>query len=202
MFSGIVETIGKILQIELINGCKQFTIAPNIKLDDLHIGDSIAINGVCLTITEFTSTNFKVTAVPETLRLTNLDQLIEQQPVNIERSLLPTTRLGGHFVQGHVDGTGKILAITSDHSDAWLVKIGLADSLMIYLVNKGFVTIDGMSITIIHVSSDYFTVTLIPHTQAVTIANQYNVGNLVNIEVDMMAKYIEKFSGAFHHAKN
>ena len=191
MFSGIVEMMGTILEINMINGCKQFTIAPAESLTDLSIGDSIAINGVCLTITEFDSNSFKVSAVPETLRVTNLDYLSVNQTVNLEQSLRYGDRIGGHFVQGHVDATGEILEIVSDHSDAWIVKISLPEKLIPYLVPKGYITLDGMSITVIDVFPHAFTVTLIPHTKHVTIAQHYQLGSKINLEADMMGKYIE-----------
>lgn len=191
MFSGIVETIGTILSIEVLQGCKQFTIASHLAFDDIHIGDSIAVNGVCLTVTEFTEQYFKVTAVPETLRMTNLKALIPHQLVNLERALSVGDRIGGHSMQGHVDDIGHILKIEADHSDAWLVTISIPNRLAKYLIPKGYIALDGMSITVIDVMPDHFTVTLIPHTQRVTIAHQYQLETPINIEVDMMGKYIE-----------
>lgn len=191
MFSGMIEMIGTIQQILMIEGCKQFTIAQATPLKELSIGDSIAVNGVCLTITEFDDTTFKVSAVPETLRVTNLDYLTLSEQVNLEKSLQYGDRIGGHFVQGHVDGTGKILEIVPDNGQAWLVKISFPKQLALYLVSKGYVTLDGMSMTLIDVFANCFTVTLIPHTKQVTIARDYRVGSIVNIEVDMMGKYLE-----------
>lgn len=200
MFSGIVEGIGRIIALSIDHGCKHFTISPEIIFDDLKVGDSIAVNGVCLTVTSFTKDSFSVTAVPETLRLTNLDKLSLHSTVNLERSLQMGTRIGGHYVQGHVDGVGQILEIQPDNSRAWLVKISIPSHLAKYLVNKGYVGIDGMSITVIQATPEWFTVTFIPHTQEVTIVNQYQVGTLVNIETDMMGKQIEKLLGAYTHA--
>ncbi len=203
MFSGIVECIGFITAIILNDGCKQFTIQPEIPFDDLNIGDSVCVNGICLTVTHFTNTDFNVTVVPETLRVTNLDNLVINDPVNLERSLKLGQRLGGHYVQGHVDGVGEILSITPDHSSALLVKISLPKKLTNYLVNKGYITIDGMSITIIEAAEEWFTVTFIPHTQAVTVTNQYRVGHTVNLEADIVGKYIEKITrGAIHATTN
>lgn len=196
MFSGIVETIGIIVNIDLIDGCKQFTIAPEKRFLDLNIGDSVSVNGICLTITEFDDASFKITAVPETLRLTNLNQLSVGSTVNLERSLKMNDRIGGHYIQGHVDATGKILEIKNDDSNALLVKISIPESLTKYIINKGYIGLDGMSITVIEAESNWFTVTFIPHTQAVTVVNQYKLNTLINIEVDIMAKYIEKILGA------
>lgn len=200
MFSGIVETIGHIIRAEMINGCQHFTIAPHLTFDDFTIGDSVSVNGVCLTVTSFTPTTFNVTAVPETLRVTNLGSLGINSIVNLERSLTLSSRIGGHYVQGHVDGTGQILEITNDHSNALLVKIGLPEKLAKFLVPKGYVTLDGMSITIIEAAPQWFTVTFIPHTQQVTHVSRYQVGDHINIEVDILGKYIEKLVGAYTHA--
>lgn len=199
MFSGIVECIGTIIALSIDQGCKHFVIAAKDNLDDLNIGDSIAINGVCLTITSFTEDTFSVTAVPETLRLTNLDTLEEGNIVNIERSLKVDARIGGHYVQGHVDGVGTILDIQNDHSNALLVKISIPAHLAKYVVNKGYISLDGMSITVIQSTTEWFTVTFIPHTQDVTIVKQYRKNIPINIEVDMMGKQIEKLLGAYQH---
>ena len=199
MFSGIVETIGIIRNLVLENGCKQFTLHTVLDFTDIEIGHSVAVNGVCLTVTDFSAHTLHMTAVPETLRLTNLDELNIGDQVNLERALQANTRIGGHYVQGHVDATGEILALTPDNSEAWLVSISLPLALKKYVVKKGYVTLDGMSITVAAVHADYFIVTLIPHTQAVTIANQYAVGKKINIEVDMMAKYVESLLGVYAH---
>jgi riboflavin synthase len=200
MFSGIVESTGIIVNVLDENGCRLLTISPVRMFYDVAIGESIAVNGVCLTVTSFSDELFYVTAVPETLRLTNISQLKKGNMVNLERSILPTTRLGGHYVQGHVDGMGQILEVKQDNSHALLVKISIPEYLSQYIVKKGYITLDGMSITIIDTSDTWFTVTIIPHTQAVTAAQNYAVGTLVNIEVDMMGKYIEKLLGAYKHA--
>jgi riboflavin synthase len=200
MFSGIVETIGLIIHIGFSDGCKHFCISPIMKFTDLTIGDSISVNGVCLTVTSFTDSHFNVSAVPETLRLTNLSKLHLNDTVDLERSLSIGSRLGGHFVQGHVDGIGQIIEIENDHSQALLVKISITENLSRYIVDKGYITLDGMSITIIKSTPHWFTVTFIPHTQAVTITQHYAVGTWINLEVDIVGKYIEKLLGAYKHA--
>ena len=200
MFTGIVETIGRIVKLETINGCKHFSISPHDSFHDLKIGESIAVNGVCLTVTHFTETTFDVTAVPETLRLTNLDQLNVGSLVNLEQSLKSGSRVGGHYVQGHVDSMGRVLEIKNDNSDALLVKISIPGNLAKYVVPKGYIGLDGMSITVIQSTPEWFTVTFIPHTQAATITHQYQTGSVINIEVDIMGKYIEKLLGAYTHA--
>ncbi len=158
MFNGIVETIGHIEKLEIINGCHHFSISPHQPFHDVKIGDSISVNGVCLTVTHFTRTTFDVTAVPETLRLTNLGQLHMGNLVNLERALISGDRIGGHYVQGHVDGVGNILEIQHDHSDALLVKISIPQTLAKYVAPKGYVGLNGMSLTVIHATPEWFTV--------------------------------------------
>lgn len=201
MFSGIVETLGHILAITSESACKHFKIAPLLKFDDLSIGDSIAVNGICLTVRQFDADSFQVTAVPETLRLSNLDRLAVGSKVNLERSLKVTARLGGHFVQGHIDGLGRIIDLKQDSaSTALIARIALPAHLTKYIIPKGFVAIDGMSITVIESDVESFTVTFIPHTQTVTLTQDYALHTELNIEVDMMGKYIEKILGAHTHA--
>lgn len=197
MFGGIVETIAYVTRLKIEDGCKHFTFKPCMPLNDLVVGESIAINGVCLTITAFDDATFSVTAVPETLRLTNLDDLDVNHAVNLERSLKLSSRVHGHYVQGHVDGIGEVTAITPDHSTALLVTIQMPSHLAKYIVNKGYIALDGMSITIIKSTHDNFTVTFIPHTQAVTTVHEYKVGRKINIEVDIMGKYVEKILEGF-----
>ena len=192
MFTGIVETLGEIISIEEQKNCRSFCIHSHAKFLALAHGESIAVNGVCLTVTDYDAEHFFVTAVPETLRLTNLSELKSGDLVNLERAMLAETRIGGHYVQGHVDGMGKILEIKVDGDAALLVKISVPNELSKYLIKKGFIALDGMSVTLIDVTTDWFTVTFIPHTLAHTIVKSYQVDDAVNIEVDMLAKYIEK----------
>jgi riboflavin synthase len=201
MFSGIVDTTGTIIEINDRNGCRDLIIEPKTSFSALIVGESIAVNGVCLTVTLSTEKTIHVTAVPETLRLTNLSRLSRTSKVNLEQSLKCNSRMGGHFVQGHVDGIGKILEITHDNRKVLLVKISIMKSLTNYIVKKGYITIDGMSITVIDTADEWFTVTFIPHTQKVTITNQYQIGSLLNIEVDILGKYIEKQLKAYIHAQ-
>lgn len=190
MFSGITETLGSIQNIIQNQGCKDFIIAPEKPFLDINIGDSIAVNGVCLTVTEYNDQTFSVTAVPETLNITNLDFLKTKDFVNLERSMRVDQRLGGHFVQGHVDGMGKITDI-QDEQGALRMTIHVPTSIAYYLIPKGFVAIDGMSITLIDVTDEYFTVTFIPHTIQTSLVKNYILGTLVNLEVDMFAKMID-----------
>jgi riboflavin synthase len=196
MFSGIVETLGIITHIALLAGCKYFTIQPMLAFTDIKLGDSIAVNGVCLTVTHFTHATVTFAAVPETLRLTNLNSLAVNQLVNLERALQLSARLGGHFVQGHIDGTGQILELHPDGS-ALLAKISIPRELAKYFISKGFIAIDGMSITVITAMPTWFSVTFIPHTQATTIVKHYKKHAVVNLEVDMLSKYMEKLSRGY-----
>lgn len=195
MFNGIVETVGIIKQIQAKAACIDFTITTKEIFHDLFVGESIAVNGVCLTVTSFSENTFNVTAVPETLRISNLGDLIEGRLVNIERSMKANSRIGGHYVQGHVDGVGEVLELQTDGDAALLVTIKIPSILAKYIVNKGYIALDGMSITVIHSVDDWFTVTFIPHTQQVTIINQYCKGTKINIEVDILSKYVEKLLG-------
>lgn len=170
-----------------------FTIDHSDLFDDINLGDSISINGVCLTVTDLPSSHiFNVTAVPETLRLTNLSAIKTKDTVNLERSIKASSRIGGHFVQGHVDACSEIIDIKNDGSEAMIVTFSLPTKLKPYVVDKGYICIDGMSITVIEVGTDFFNVTFIPHTRDNTVVKNYNLGDKVNIEVDMMAKYIKK----------
>ena len=197
MFSGIVETTGLIELADRTSDCMHFSIAPDLACDDLKIGDSVAVNGVCLTVTEFTNEMFRVTAVAETLRLTNLGNLSLDSVVNLERSLKFDGRIGGHYVQGHVDYTGEILDLQHDGESSLLVKISVNPEMAKYIVNKGYITIDGMSITVIEATNQWFTAMFIPHTQELTIVKYYKKGTLLNIEVDIWGKYAEKRTGTY-----
>ncbi len=192
MFTGIVEEIGILKTIVAVLLGKRFFIQAKTVLSDLHIGDSIAVNGACLTVTEFTEEGFWVEAVAETLRLTNLGHLHEGSKVNLECSMTLQKRLGGHLLQGHVDATGTITQITPE-GQALLIKVAFPEALRKYMIKKGYIGFDGMSLTLIDIYPTEFTLTLIPHTQEVTIAQDYHIGQVINLEVDMLAKYIENF---------
>lgn len=198
MFTGIVETISTVKEITPMGDCLQLTIMRPDIFCDLNIGDSVSVNGVCLTITSIDTLTFEVMVVPETLRLTNLKHLKNESLANLERAMSLNNRFGGHYVQGHVDGTGKILSIKPDGDKALMMQIGASASLLKYIVKKGFIALDGMSMTVVDVSHDQFSVTIIPHTQQVTIARHYQTGTWVNIEIDTFVKYIEKLMGSYH----
>lgn len=192
MFTGIIEDIGKINHIH--KGVKEntYTITVNnIDIDTLVVGESIAVDGVCLTVVSFDEISFKVDASHETLNRTNLSNLELNSRVNLERALKMGSRLGGHIVNGHVDGVAKVLEIelVGESIEFWFK---VTDELRRYLVEKGSVAIDGISLTINKVSGSRFSVNIIPHTQAETTINQLKVGSKVNIECDILGKYIEK----------
>lgn len=192
MFTGIVEEIGVIKALVKTLLGLRFFIACEKVLSDLHVGDSISVNGVCLTVIEFNQDGFFVDVVAETLRCSRLGSLQQTSIVNLERAMTLQQRIGGHLLQGHVDAVGKVVKIEVE-GDAWLVSIQFPLALRPYLIQKGFIGIDGMSITIIDIVDDVLRVTLIPHTRSATIARDYQVGSSVNLEVDMMAKYVRNF---------
>ena len=189
MFTGIVEELGTVGSIK--SGV--LIVDASLVLDDLDVKDSICVNGACLTVTELTGTGFQVDVVPETLRRTNLGELTSGSKVNLERSVQMGGRLGGHIVQGHVDGTGKISSIAED-GDAYLYSFAVSPELSRYIVQKGFICVDGISLTVVDCADDEFTVTLIPYTREHTVLGTKSEGNKVNLEADIMAKYIEKLS--------
>ncbi len=191
MFTGIVEEIGTVTRLWRTGQGYNLTIQAKTVLTDAKLGDSIAVNGTCLTITGFTSELFTVGLSPETLTRTNLEYLKEGHQVNLERSLTPTTRMGGHFVQGHVDGVGTVTQFRAD-ADALWVTVQTNSALMRYIVPKGYVALDGVSLTVVDVFEDSFTVTLVAYTQQhITLPRQPN-SYKINIEVDVLGKYVEK----------
>lgn len=193
MFTGIVEREVQLVELEnLEGGCRLgFNLPDSKSLQEIQLGDSVCINGVCLTVMAKKSDCFYVVAVPETLRLTNLGELKIGSSANFERSMLASTRIGGHWVQGHIDGVVEVLSCVPD-GVALNVTFSLPEKFKPYLIYKGFVGLDGMSLTIAGLNPDSFWVTLIPHTREVTIAKEYQVGRRVNFEADMMAKYVER----------
>ncbi len=191
MFTGLVEEMGVIESAGPDGDGYTLSIAAKTVLDDATFGASICVNGVCLSITSFDETRFSVGLAPETLKRTNLGELKAGDRVNLERSVLPTTRLGGHYVQGHVDGTGEIASITPDADALWF-KIKCDPGLMKYIVEKGYICVDGTSLTVVETGADWFTLTLIAHSQELVVLAQKAVGDRVNLEVDIMAKFAEK----------
>ncbi len=193
MFSGIVEEVGAVAELRAPAGGApaRLTIAATTVLEGTHPGDSIAVNGACLTVTGIGKDRFSVDVVPETLRRTALGGLRRSDGVNLERAMAYGARVGGHLVQGHVDGTGRIAAIDPD-GEAVLVRYQAGPSILRYVVEKGFIAVDGVSLTVVGCGDDWFTVTLIPVTRSNTILGRQRPGCLVNLEADILAKYVER----------
>ncbi|MCS7253120.1 MAG: riboflavin synthase [Armatimonadota bacterium] len=191
MFTGIIEEVGQVAAVERIGGGARLTIAASVVMDDLKVGDSICVNGACLTVIRRSASQFQVDVMEETMLRTNLGFLRVGDKVNLERALKVADRLGGHFVQGHVDDTGVIASIQRMHR-SWLMKINCNDRLTQFMVPKGSVAVDGVSLTTVDCGKGWFTVALIPHTLSATTLGMKRVGDVINIEVDLLAKYLHK----------
>lgn len=191
MFTGLIEEIGKIEQLQKHRGTLRLTIAAEETLKDLATDDSIAINGVCLTVVEFSKSNFQVEAVEETLSKTTLGSLKTGNQVNLERSLRFSDRMGGHFVQGHVDAVGEVTAVQTQDGGT-LLSITLPSHLLKYVISEGSIAIDGVSLTIARLKDNEITISLIPHTLEKTTLVNLKAGDGVNIEVDLIGKYVER----------
>ena len=187
MFTGIVEELGTVVSAGTRLQVRCATI-----LSDLAVGASIAVNGVCLTAVEVTGSGFAADLAPETLSRSNLGDLKTGSRVNLERPVTPSTRLSGHIVQGHVDATGEVVALDALGDGNWWLKVRVPQALDRYLVEKGSITLDGISLTIAANDKGVIGVTIIPHTFANTTVGQMRVGSRVNIEVDVLAKHVEK----------
>jgi len=197
VFTGIVEELGEIMAVEELTDAARMTVHGPVVTSDARPGDSISVNGVCLTVVEATAGSFTVDVVAETLRRSSLDKAQVGDRVNLERAAALGQRLGGHIVQGHVDGTGTVVRRTP--SEHWeVVEVSLPPELERYLVEKGSITVDGISLTVVDVAADSFTVSLIPETLARTTLGFKQPGEVVNLEVDVIAKYVEKMLGARH----
>lgn len=188
MFTGIVEEVGQVRSFQ--DGV--LTIQAKTVLPDTKVGDSVAVNGACLTVTRLLPSGFAVDVVPETLRKTNLGQLQPGAGVNLERAIAVGDRLGGHIVQGHVEGTAEIVSFTPDGADGLMAVYRAPRALMRYIVPKGFVAVDGVSLTVVDCKDDTFSVTLIPFTREQTNLTAYRPGDRVNLETDIIARYVER----------
>lgn len=194
MFTGIVEELGEVVAVEQLEDASRFRLRGPLVTEGAQHGDSIAVNGVCLTVVEFGDGEFTADVMAETLKRSSLGALETGSRVNLERPMAVGDRLGGHIVQGHVDGTGTILDRTP--SEHWeLVKVGLPAHLSRYVVEKGSITVDGVSLTVVEVADDWFTISLIPTTLALTTLGIKKSGDPVNLEVDVIAKYVERLLG-------
>ena len=191
MFTGIIEELGTIKNLtSVIDGARIEVTAPPI-LSDAKIGDSIAVNGVCLTVVTMTKNSFTADVSGETLRRTSLKQINAGSRVNLERPMMPNSRFGGHIVQGHVDGMGEFLQVKAE-GESWIVRIGFPAELGKYIVEKGSITVDGISLTVAALTETWFEIAVIPHTGQVTNLSSLNRGEAVNLEVDIIAKYVER----------
>lgn len=191
MFTGIIEELGKVIGIEQKPDAIRLTVGGPLVTSDVSRGDSISVNGACLTAVEIENGSFTADVMHETLRLTALGSLVVGSPVNLERAMNASTRFGGHMVLGHVDGVGEIVSRKPSENWEW-VTIRIPSSLMKYVVLKGSITIDGISLTVNEVTSDTVSFSLIPETLRLTTLGGKRAGDLVNVEVDIMAKHIEK----------
>jgi riboflavin synthase len=191
MFTGLIEEIGEIKSIEKAAKSARITIKSEKVLQGIKIGDSICTNGVCLTVTEFSNNTFSVDVMAETVRSSNLGKLKPGYKVNLERALRLSDRLGGHIVSGHIDGIGTIVDLQSEENATW-VSVKTTKDILKYIVHKGSITIDGISLTVAYVDDNIFKVSIIPHTKGETTLVIKKIGDEVNLESDMMAKYVEK----------
>ena len=191
MFTGIVEELGTVKKIKKGANSAVFTIRAEQILDDLKTGDSVAVNGICLTVTACLEDGFTADVMHETLNRSALIQLSLGQHVNLERAMPANGRFGGHIVAGHVDGTGKITEIRRDDNAVWYT-IQASPQIMKYIVTKGSVTVDGFSLTVAKVSETDFSISAIPHTVKITVLGERKEGDIVNLETDIIGKYVEK----------
>ncbi|WP_406380001.1 riboflavin synthase [Streptomyces sp. NBC_01618] len=194
MFTGIVEELGEVTAVEKLDDASRFRLRGPVVTEGAKHGDSIAVNGVCLTVVDLGEGEFTADVMAETLNRSSLGALETGSRVNLERPMAVGGRLGGHIVQGHVDGTGRIVERTI--SENWeIVKISLPADLTRYVVEKGSITVDGVSLTVVDAGPDYFTISLIPTTLALTTLGIKEPGDPVNLEVDVIAKYVERLLG-------
>ena len=197
MFTGLVEELGKIKSITKGTKSARLTIEGQVVLQDVKLGDSIAVNGTCLTVVEYTQRSFTADVMPETVKSTVLAELKPGDAVNLERTLRLGDRLGGHIVSGHVDGVGVIRS--KERSDnAIVVTIEAPPQVMRYIIAKGSIAIDGTSLTIVDYGTDWFSVSLIPHTASLTTVGLKETGSKVNLEADVLGKYVAKLLGLPH----
>jgi riboflavin synthase len=194
MFTGIVEEVGRVLETRFAQEHPQLHIGCRAVLAGARPGDSIAVEGVCLTVERLTGEGFVSGLMPETLRRTALGALVPGHALNLERSLAADGRIGGHFVQGHIDGTGTIVE-RREEGAAVIVAIAVAPALMRYIVEKGYIAVDGASLTVVAALPDRFTVSLVRHTQEHSTLAGKARGAAVNLEVDILGKYVERFTG-------
>lgn len=194
MFTGIIEEVGEVKSLKIGSESSKLTIKAHKVLEKTLIGDSIATNGVCLTVTNINGNTFEADVMEETFRRSNLGNLKVGSKVNLERALTLEKRLGGHIVSGHIDGCGKVLSLIKEKNAVW-VTIGADKKILKYIIEKGSIAIDGISLTVAYVDEEVFKVSIIPHTGEETTLLTKTVGESVNLECDMIGKYVEKLLG-------
>jgi riboflavin synthase len=199
MFTGLIEEIGRVEAVIKSAKSARIAVKAHKVLEDVKLGDSICTNGVCLTVTSFDKGRFTVDVMAETMRKSNLKNLSPGDEVNLERAMLVGDRLGGHIVSGHIDGTGTIENYEQEDNAVWIT-IAASPEILKYIVQKGSIAIDGVSLTVAYVDEAVFKVSIIPHTKDMTTLLRKKVGDEVNLECDMIGKYVEKFLGAKEQA--
>lgn len=198
MFTGIIEGMGALASIQTTGEGRRFTIHSDFDLEDTRIGDSVAVNGVCLTVTDIGPKRFLADVSPETLARSTFMKARVGDRVNLERALRLSDRLGGHLVSGHIDGVGAVHRKTKK-GNAWIISINIPESLSRYIIQKGSVAVDGVSLTVNQVTATHFEVSIIPHTAGLTTVGIKSPGDAVNIETDMIGKYVERFLLPYGH---
>ena len=193
MFTGIAEGIGEVSSLEKRDDIIRLEVIHSLNLDDLDVSDSISLSGICLTVVQASENRFQVEMVPETISRTTAKYWEIGSKLNLERAMLQSTRMGGHFLQGHVDAVIRILKIV-EYENSALFTLEMEDSLIKYIVEKGYIGIDGLSLTVAKKYSNSIDIALIPHTLAITNFSSKNENDNVNLEVDMIAKYVENFT--------
>ncbi len=193
MFTGLVEEVGRVIRLET-GEMFRLQLSASQVLEGTRVGDSVLVNGVCLTVNELVGEALVFYAMPETLRCTALGDLMEGSPVNLERAMSLGRRFGGHIVQGHVDGVGEVVGVRPE-GDAQIWEFGAAENVLRYTVGKGSVCVDGISLTVVSVQDVSFTVSILPQTRAKTNLGEQRVGGRVNLEADVIAKYVERLLG-------
>jgi len=192
MFTGIIEAVGRIKKIEPVSGDMRLHVdVGSLEMGDVQLGDSIAVNGVCLTAIQFGNDYFVADVSNETIKLTSLNNLDVGSEVNLEKALLPTTRLGGHLVSGHVDGLGEVFSIKEESRSIQII-IRAPEELKHYIAMKGSICVDGISLTVNKIDNTDFELNIVPHTQQKTVIKNYKAGTRVNLEVDLIARYLER----------
>ncbi len=194
MFTGIIEEMGTVISISKSDVQSKITIKADKIFSDLKLGDSIAVNGVCLTASAISGNTFTADVMNETFSRTSFSKLNPKSHVNLERAMLSGGRFGGHIVSGHIDGTGIILDIKKDDNAVWYT-ITTENSILKYIIEKGSIAIDGISLTVAKVNGNSFSVSIIPHTSKETILSEKGIGDMVNLENDIIGKYVEKLLG-------